>query len=947
MPPPSAADLLDALQRSHLLDPAQMAELPRFQARFAEPRALARELFRRGWLTAYQANQLWQGRGAGLVLGSYLLLEPIGAGGMGRVFKARSRKLGKVVALKVLRKERLASSHALPRFEREIRAAARLDHPNVVHAYDAEQAGGTYFLVMEYVDGTDLDRFVRERGPLPVAEACDYVRQAALGLQHAHEHGMTHRDVKPSNLLLGPNGVVKLLDLGLARLERAADDDTDPTLTQEGQVMGTPDYVAPEQALSSRAADIRSDLYSLGGTFYYLLTGQVPIPGGTTLEKLVRLHVETPTPVEQLRPEVPPPVAAIVRRLLAKAPAERYQMPAELVQALADLKVPAPTTAPPKPRRVPAPAEPAAPTDPFEDLVSADTVETTASGSALRQRAARRRWPLAVGAGGAAVLLLLLATAAVLALRRPQTFLAPPENGRLVLRTNVANARVLVKQGNAEVATLGFQAATEAELKPGTYTVQMEGGAGARLSRGQVVLGPGARETVQVTAEPAAPLGGWALVSRPAPLLGVHGWTLTTRSGLGPVRALAHDPRGRWLATSNQDGVVRLLDPRQGDLVRALVGHAAAVRALAWSPDGERLASVDDTGAVRLWQPDSGKPLTAPPTRARGVTWSSDGRTLALVAEPGVVCWDVGTGKVARAPGAPGREQYRGLVPRRQPHRPDSRQGRAAAGGPRGQGARPPGGAPRRGALPGLVPRRQDAGLGQHRPDGARVGRRHGCVDPGAGPPRAAGGGHRRGLVAGRQAARLRGDRGEGGPVAAVPVGRAAAPGRRALAGAQADRRAAAWTGGPGLVARRPLPGRRRRGHFRPLLGGAVRQTAVAGRRIRGGGRPGRLVAGRQAPRLSEPDAGGTVLGVGHRPARRPGVPGRGPPDQPGVVAERPAAGGGPGRRSGGVDRRPLGRPGADPDGPRPGCYHPGLVPRQRHPGLGRHRPDRPPLGHG
>jgi serine/threonine-protein kinase len=343
MPIESVATLVETLSRHALLPPDQLAEVAGpLQERFPDGKALARELLRRGWLTPYQANQLLQGHGDDLVLGSYVLLERLGEGGMGQVFKAHSNKLGRVVALKVIHPECLADPDALRRFQREIRAGAQLDHPNVVRAYDAGEAGGRHFLVMEFVAGTDLKRLVDRRGPLPVAEACEYARQTALGLQHAHERGLVHRDVKPSNLLLavgGPGaGLVKLLDLGLVRRARAADGESSSTLTEEGWVVGTPDYLAPEQASDPRKADTRSDLYSLGCTLYFLLAGRPPFPYGSPTDKVIKHAMLEPLPVEQLRPDVPPAVAAVLRKLLAKRPEERYQTPAEVVAALAGLQ---------------------------------------------------------------------------------------------------------------------------------------------------------------------------------------------------------------------------------------------------------------------------------------------------------------------------------------------------------------------------------------------------------------------------------------------------------------------------------------------------------------------------------------------------------------------------------------------------------------------------------
>jgi serine/threonine protein kinase len=327
---------MDELRQLSLLEPEQLEEVERsLHARFPEPKALARELLQRDWLTPYQANLLLQGRGRGLVLGSYVLLEKLGEGGMGAVFKARHQMLGRIVALKLVRQERLDNPNAVRRFRREIKAAAQLNHPNVVLAFDADQAGDAHFFTMEIVEGTDLSRLVKEKGPLSIEQACDYIRQAAQGLQAAFERGLVHRDIKPHNLLLA-NGVVKVLDLGLARVASEADmSESSGTLTHEGAVMGTPDYIAPEQALESHTVDIRADLYALGCTLYFLLTGRVPFPGGNLAEKLLKHQLAEPVPVETLRPGVPEEVAAVVRKLMAKKPADRFQTPAELAAELA------------------------------------------------------------------------------------------------------------------------------------------------------------------------------------------------------------------------------------------------------------------------------------------------------------------------------------------------------------------------------------------------------------------------------------------------------------------------------------------------------------------------------------------------------------------------------------------------------------------------------------
>jgi len=340
MPVDSVTNLVELLQRFELLNAVQLDELTREVPPGApDPRTLAETLIQRGWLTSFQVELLFQGRGQELVLGNYLLLEQLGEGGMGQVFKARHRRMGRIVALKVISHGQLDNPASVRRFQREIEAAAQLEHPNVVRAYDADQAGEVHFFVMEYIEGDDFGKLIKRDGPLPVEQACDYIRQAALALAHAHERGLVHRDIKPANLLLtARDGVVKVLDFGLARLEPLVGGAAgSATLTREGALMGTPDFIAPEQARDAHKADIRADLYSLGCTFYYLLTARVPFPGGSLTQKLLRQQQEAPVPLRQLRPEIPLFVSAVVDRLMAKDPRDRYQTPSEVVLALVRL----------------------------------------------------------------------------------------------------------------------------------------------------------------------------------------------------------------------------------------------------------------------------------------------------------------------------------------------------------------------------------------------------------------------------------------------------------------------------------------------------------------------------------------------------------------------------------------------------------------------------------
>lgn len=329
------ASFIDNLRDTQLLDPKQLAEVARNPlAKGDDPMPLARDLIQRQALTAYQVNQLVRGRGKELVLGPYRLLDRLGEGGMGQVYKAFHQPMNRVVALKVIKKEKLAKAEAVSRFYQEIRAAAQLHHPNIVVAYDAGQADDTHFFAMEFVEGTDLSKLVKDKGPLPVYMACHFIGQAALGLQHAHEKGMVHRDIKPANLLLSKKGVVKVLDMGLARLQNIDGDTAANDLTKTGTVVGTPDYLAPEQARNSRGVDVRADLYSLGCTFYFLLTGRPPFHGEHLTEVLLQHQTDPPPSLDKFRKDVPPGVQAIVSKLLAKKPDERFQTPAELAAAL-------------------------------------------------------------------------------------------------------------------------------------------------------------------------------------------------------------------------------------------------------------------------------------------------------------------------------------------------------------------------------------------------------------------------------------------------------------------------------------------------------------------------------------------------------------------------------------------------------------------------------------
>jgi serine/threonine protein kinase len=265
----------------------------------------------------------------------YEVLRELGQGGMGTVYLAQNRLMGRNEVLKVVSGHLIKRRGVLDRFQVEIRNAGRLHHTNIVTAYSASRLGESIMFAMEYVEGLDLSKLVKAKGPLPVANACNYVHQACLGLQHAHEHGMVHRDIKPSNLMLarqGERAVIKVLDFGLAKIQ--SEGPVDGGLTHEGQMLGTPDYIAPEQIRDARGSDIRADIYSLGCTLYYLLTGGPPFQATSLYDLLQAHHSMDAMPLNLARPEVPVELAALVGKMMAKEPVRRFQEPREVSQVL-------------------------------------------------------------------------------------------------------------------------------------------------------------------------------------------------------------------------------------------------------------------------------------------------------------------------------------------------------------------------------------------------------------------------------------------------------------------------------------------------------------------------------------------------------------------------------------------------------------------------------------
>jgi serine/threonine-protein kinase len=364
----------------------------------------------------------------------YRVIGELGAGGMGVVYKAEHRVMGRTVALKVVAPNLTARAGAVERFRKEVRAAAQLSHNNIVRAHDAEEAGGLHFLVMEFIEGVSLDRLVAKKGPLPVHLACTFARQAALGLQHAADKGMVHRDIKPQNLMVTRKGQLKILDFGIARF--ASTDDPEPApagrvpfgagrppadagATNPNLLMGTPDYLSPEQAKNSHDVDPRSDVYSLGCTLYFLLTARPPFVGAATLIDKLHAHTyDAPPPVRVLRPEVPEGLVRVLAKMTAKAPDDRYQRAADAAAALLPFTRSEPTEPAFEVVDTPAPREsPVGPRAPATELASdtdpqpgaptlAEVVRPRKKKRKKSSRPARRKWAVL---GGVAALCVLVA----------------------------------------------------------------------------------------------------------------------------------------------------------------------------------------------------------------------------------------------------------------------------------------------------------------------------------------------------------------------------------------------------------------------------------------------------------------------------------------------------------------------------------------------------------
>lgn len=334
----SAEKLIELVEKSQLVTPEALQQaLSKIRAEHdgvlpSDPVALAKALQKQKVVTRWHCEKLLQGKYKGFFLGNHKLLGHIGSGGMSSVYLAEHMKMHDLRAIKVLPQSKLGKSSYLARFQQEAKAIASLNHPNVVRAHDIDNEGNTHYIVMEYVDGDDLQTIVKKKGPLPFDKVADYIAQAAHGLQHAHDIGLIHRDVKPANVLINSKGKVKLLDLGLALFS----DDSQASLTMDfnDKVLGTADYLAPEQALNSHKVDHRADLYGLGCTMYFLLTGQAPFPDGSIAQRIAKHQREMPKEIRKIRPECPGELEGICWKLMQKDAKFRYVSAAQTAEVL-------------------------------------------------------------------------------------------------------------------------------------------------------------------------------------------------------------------------------------------------------------------------------------------------------------------------------------------------------------------------------------------------------------------------------------------------------------------------------------------------------------------------------------------------------------------------------------------------------------------------------------
>jgi WD40 repeat protein/serine/threonine protein kinase/Leucine-rich repeat (LRR) protein len=569
--------------------------------------ALAKELVRQGKLTKFQAQAIYQGK-TKLILGDYVVLDRIGQGGMGQVYKAEHRTMERVVALKTLPASATKSEKAVQRFHREVKVAARLSHPNIVTAHDAGESHGVHYLVMEYVDGSNLASFVRQHGRLPVDTALDYIIQAARGLEFAHKKQVIHRDIKPSNLLLDSEGTVKVLDMGLARLNetvRSEEATAQETLTGTGQAMGTIDFMPPEQAENTKAADERSDIYSLGCTLFYLLTGRSVYGGDTTVQRLLA-HRDAAVPsLRTERPDVPERVDVLFQNMVAKKPDDRYGTMAEVIVELEKCTG--------QPERVVETTDlgniplssahvgtlPVIKTEetPGDDSLPLELPVISPVDDFLLvrpKRAKLTRQQIIFGAVAAVSLFLVLLLGVFLVVRTP--------DGTLIVEINERDAvvEILDEQGKVEITRNGEEGKLSISVDPGKHRLKVEKDGFKLFTRAFEIESGGEQviaarlerlkgETAAVKASEEAQPRTTSMAAQPRNDANGTGLIRTLEGHTSNVSSIAFSPDGKILASASYDGTVNLWDSAAGELQKRLETNLTNF-SIAFSPDGARLA---------------------------------------------------------------------------------------------------------------------------------------------------------------------------------------------------------------------------------------------------------------------------------------------------------------------------------------------------------------------
>jgi len=648
MPTPATiAEFLGLVRKSGLVDEQTLASvalgLPR------EPAACAEALVESRLLTSFQAKQLLAGRPQGLILGAYRILGPLGRGGMGTVYLAEHAALGRKAAIKVLNEEQSREKLALERFFREARAAAALDHPNIVRLHDIAKSEGTHFLVMEFVDGIDLQALIEQTGRLHFAQAANYIAQAAAGLQHAHERGFIHRDIKPANLILAKSGGVKILDMGLARSLSNSKDALTGQLDEE-VITGTADFLSPEQALNVQL-DPRTDIYSLGGTFYTLLTGRIPYEGSTA-QKLSQHQMAPPPEVLAVRTDVPPELAAIIRVMMAKQPQERYQTAREVIAALA-----------PWAPGVEAGAGTAVSLPPDTLALNWRQPDRTRSPGTRFARAMRSKGVRIFGCVGILLAVGLVCAFLGVSAPAPNPMLGadsslPPASSRP--STPVTHTRWLVGHTvGVNDVVLSPDETRLASVDWGGKLMIWDVATGERLHECQTR--PGACCLACTT----TPDGRFILVAGERMPILVFEWATGREVREYPPHepatwGLAVSPSGQHLLSCGNDGLVILRNLSTSAVEQRFEFEAKLVWTVAFSADGSKIAasvglgpSPEESHLIKVWSTADGKllhQLTGHTGAVRTIGFRPDGGVLASGAFDGSVrLWNLTTGKEIRA----------------------------------------------------------------------------------------------------------------------------------------------------------------------------------------------------------------------------------------------------------------------------------------------------------